>query len=121
MFPLASRVQTVADSITLAVSAKANAMKKAGIDVVGFGAGEPDFDTPQFIKEAAKQALDEGKTKYEPTAGTPEARDAVARYMNARHGFNVTRDHVLFSCGGKHALYVAFMCVLNPGDEMLLP
>jgi aspartate aminotransferase len=63
MFPLASRMQSVSDSITLAVSAKANAMKKAGIDVVGFGAGEPDFDTPEFIKEAAKAALDKGQTK----------------------------------------------------------
>lgn len=118
---LSHRVQAIKPSSTLAVTAKSKAMKAAGIDVVGFGAGEPDFDTPQFIKDAAKQALDQGKTKYEPTAGTIEARKAVAEYMNARHGFKVTADNVLFSVGGKHALYVAFQCVLNPGDEVLLP
>ena len=67
MFPLAERMKAVSESITLAVSAKASALKKAGVDVVGFGAGEPDFDTPAFIKEAAKAALDKGQTKYAPT------------------------------------------------------
>ena len=79
MFPLAARVQQVADSITLAVSAKANAMKKAGVDVVGFGAGEPDFDTPAFIKDAAKAALEKGQTKYTPTPCYPELRAVIAQ------------------------------------------
>lgn len=118
---LSDRVRAIKPSSTLAVTAKAKALKAAGVDVVGFGAGEPDFDTPQFIKDAAKKALDEGKTKYEPTSGTPQARDAVARYMNARHGFQVAAENVIFSVGGKHALYVAFMAILNPGDELLLP
>src|SRR6478672_554461 len=78
MFPLADRVSLVSESITLAVSAKAAAMKKAGIDVVGFGAGEPDFDTPAFIKDAAKAALDRGQTKYTPTPCFPELRQAIA-------------------------------------------
>src|SRR6476646_10441798 len=82
MFPLAARVQQVADSITLAVSAKANAMKKAGVDVVGFGAGEPDFDTPAFIKDAAKAALDKGQTKYTPTPSIPELKQAIAEKFN---------------------------------------
>ena len=77
MFPLAERVSLVSDSITLAVTAKAKAMKKAGIDVVGFGAGEPDFDTPAFIKDAAKAALDKGQTKYTPTPCMPELRAAI--------------------------------------------
>ncbi len=84
MFSLSERVRTVADSITLAVSAKANAMKKAGIDVVGFGAGEPDFDTPGFIKEAAKLALDKGQTKYTPTPCLAELRTAIAEKFNTR-------------------------------------
>ena len=82
MFALAERMKLVADSITLAVTAKANALKKAGVDVVGFGAGEPDFDTPAFIKDAAKAALDKGQTKYTPTPCLPpltttQERDAV--------------------------------------------
>src|SRR4051795_7751720 len=82
MFPLAHRLTLVSESITLAVSAKAAAMKKAGIDVVGFGAGEPDFDTPAFIKEAAKAALDKGQTKYTPTPCVPELRAAIAKKFN---------------------------------------
>src|SRR5688500_12534239 len=82
MFALAERMKLVSDSITLAVSAKANAMKKAGIDVVGFGAGEPDFDTPAFIKDAAKAALDRGQTKYTPTPCLPELRAAIAEKFN---------------------------------------
>ena len=78
MIPLADRMKLVSDSITLAVSAKANALKKAGVDVVGFGAGEPDFDTPAFIKDAAKAALDKGVTKYTPTPCFPELRQAIA-------------------------------------------
>ncbi len=118
---LSERVQAIKPSVTLAVSAKAKAMKAAGVDVVSFGAGEPDFDTPVAIKEAAKKALDAGKTKYEDTPGTAEARDAVARYMNTRHGFHVTGQNVIISVGGKHSLYVAFMAIMNPGDELLLP
>ena len=84
MFPLAERVKVVSDSITLAVSAKANAMKKAGIDVVGFGAGEPDFDTPAFIKDAAKAALDKGQTKYTPTPCYPGAESRHRREVQPR-------------------------------------
>jgi len=118
---LSARVLAIKPSSTLAVTAKSKAMKAAGIDIVGFGAGEPDFDTPQHIKEAAIKALTEGKTKYEPTGGTPEAKAAVVRYMNSRHGFKIGPENVLISCGGKHALYNAFMAVMNPGDELLLP
>jgi aspartate aminotransferase len=118
---LSDRVKAIKPSSTLAVTAKSKAMKAQGIDVVGFGAGEPDFDTPQHIKDAAIKALQEGKTKYEPTAGTPAARAAVAKYYRERHGLDVQAENVMFSVGGKHSLYVAFMAVVNPGDEVLLP
>src|SRR3990170_6705854 len=86
MFPLAERMKVVSESITLAVTAKANALKKAGVDVVGFGAGEPDFDTPAFIKDAAKAALDKGQTKYTPTPCFPELRAAIADKFNRENG-----------------------------------
>src|SRR5687767_6577198 len=121
MFALAERMKLVADSITLAVSAKANAMKKAGVDVVGFGAGEPDFDTPGFIKEAAKQALDKGQTKYTPTPCLPELRQAIAEKFNRENDLPYKPEQITTGAGGKHCLYMAFMAVLNPGDEVLIP
>jgi aspartate aminotransferase len=121
MIPLAERVKVVADSITLAVSAKANAMKKAGIDVVGFGAGEPDFDTPAFIKDAAKAALDRGQTKYTPTPCLPELRAAIAEKFNRENQLPYKADQITTGAGGKHCLYMAFMAVLNPGDEVIVP
>jgi aspartate aminotransferase len=121
MFALAERMKLVADSITLAVSAKANAMKKAGIDVVGFGAGEPDFDTPAFIKEAAKAALDKGQTKYTPTPCMPELRQAIADKFNRENNLPYKPEQITTGAGGKHCLYMAFMAVLNPGDEVLIP
>src|ERR1700712_56620 len=121
MFPLAERIKLVADSITLAVSAKANALKKAGVDVVGFGAGEPDFDTPTFIKEAAKLALDKGVTKYTPTPCYPELRQAIADKFNHENGLPYKPENITTGAGGKHCLYMAFMAVLNPGDEVLIP
>jgi aspartate aminotransferase len=121
MFPLAARVQQVADSITLAVSAKANALKKAGVDVVGFGAGEPDFDTPAFIKEAAKAALDKGQTKYTPTPCFPELKAAIAQKFEKENGLPYKPENVTVGAGGKHCLYMAFQAVLDPGDEVLIP
>jgi aspartate aminotransferase len=120
MFSLAERVKLVPESITLAVSAKANAMKKAGIDVVGFGAGEPDFDTPAFIKEAAKAALDKGQTKYTPTPCLPELREAIAKKFNSENGLPYKADQITTGAGGKHCLYMAFQAVLNPGDEVII-
>jgi aspartate aminotransferase len=121
MFPLADRVSLVSDSITLAVTAKANALKKAGVDVVGFGAGEPDFDTPAFIKDAAKAALDAGQTKYTPTPCIPELKLAIAGKFNADNGLPYKPEQITVGAGGKHCLYMAFMAVLNPGDEVILP
>src|SRR5271169_881585 len=121
MFPLADRMKLVSDSITLAVSAKANALKKAGVDVVGFGAGEPDFDTPGFIKDAAKLALDKGQTKYTPTPCYPELKQAIAQKFNTENGLPYKPDQITVGAGGKHCLYTAFMAVLNPGDEVIIP
>src|SRR5258706_6484068 len=121
MIPLADRVKLVADSLTLAVSAKANALKKAGVDVVGFGAGEPDFDTPAFIKEVAKAALDKGATKYTPTPSIPELRQAIADKFNRENGLPYKPENITTGAGGKHCLYMAFMALLNPGDEGLIP
>src|SRR5271154_3105157 len=121
MFPLADRVRLVSESITLAVTAKAAAMKKAGVDVVGFGAGEPDFDTPAFIKEAAKSALDKGQTKYTPTPCYPELKAAIADKFNRENGLPYKPDQITTGAGGKHCLYMAFMALLNPGDEVVIP
>src|SRR5580765_4268523 len=121
MIALADRIKLVADSITLAVSAKANALKKAGVDVVGFGAGEPDFDTPAFIKEAAKTALDKGVTKYTPTPCFPELKQAIADKFNRENQLPYKAENVTTGAGGKHCLYMAFMAILNPGDEVIIP
>jgi aspartate aminotransferase len=111
----------ISDSITLAVSAKANALKKQGVDVVGFGAGEPDFDTPDFIKDAAKAALDKGMTKYTPTPCIPELKQAIADKFNRENNLPYKADQITTGAGGKHCLYMAFMAMLNPGDEVILP
>ncbi len=118
---LSARAEALKPSSTLAVTAKIKTMVAAGVDVIGFGAGEPDFDTPAHIRQAAILAIESGRTRYEPTPGTMEARSAVARYMNRRHGFDVDARNVIISVGGKHALYLAFMALMNDGDELLLP
>ncbi|HZZ42776.1 MAG TPA: pyridoxal phosphate-dependent aminotransferase [Tepidisphaeraceae bacterium] len=121
MFALADRMKLVSESITLAVSAKAGALKKAGVDVVSFGAGEPDFDTPWFIKDAAKAALDKGQTKYTPTPCFPELKQAIAQKFNQENGLPYKPENITVGAGGKHCLYMAFMAILNPGDEVLIP
>src|ERR1044071_7824993 len=104
MFPVAERMKLISESITLAVSAKANAMKKSGIDVVGFGAGEPDFDTPAFIKDAAKAALDKGQTKYTPTPCMPDLRAAIATKFTEENGLPYKPEQITTGVGGKHCL-----------------
>jgi len=119
---LADRVSLIEEAATLATAAKAAEMKRAGIDVVGFGAGEPDFDTPDHIKAAANKALAAGHTSYaKPTSGIPEARAAVCKKFLRDNGLTYQPDQVIVTVGGKEALYLAFMALLNPGDEVLLP
>jgi aspartate aminotransferase len=117
---LAKRLEAVKPSATLAVTAKANEMKAKGVDVVGFGAGEPDFDTPVLIKDAAKKALDQGFTKYTPTAGIQPLREAIAARIQKEHGLGYAPNQVLVSCGGKHALFNLFQALLDEGDEVVI-
>jgi aspartate aminotransferase len=107
--------------MTLKVSAKAAELKAKGIDVVSFGAGEPDFDTPAHIKEAAKRALDAGATKYTNVSGTPQLRKAVAAWFSKAHGFPVDTKEVMVSAGAKQVIFNAFHAVLDEGDEVILP
>jgi len=118
---LASRVKKVKPSATLAVSAAAKEMKAKGIDVIGFGAGEPDFDTPDHIKKAAKKALDEGFTKYTPASGTEELKQAVVDKFKRDNNLTYKKNQVIISCGGKHCLYNIYMATLSGNDEVLIP
>jgi aspartate aminotransferase len=118
---LSDRLNLIKPSLTMAVTAKAAALVRAGVDVIGFGAGEPDFDTPTHIKEAAKRALDAGATKYTDVGGTPELRRAAAEWLNAAHGgLGLGQDNLLVSCGAKHSLYNLFQALLDPGDEVVI-
>ena len=113
--------QSVTDSVTIAVSTRAKQLKAKGIDVVSFGAGEPDFDTPLFIKDVAKRALDEGKTKYSPASGIPELRAEIARKLKQENDLEYQPEQIVVTCGAKHAVYLALHAVVNPGDEVLIP
>jgi aspartate aminotransferase len=118
---LANRVKGIKPSPTLAITAKAKQMKAEGLDVVGFGAGEPDFDTPDNIKQAAIKALNEGMTKYTPVPGTLEAKDAVIAKLKRDQGLEYARDEVILSCGAKHTLYNIFQALVQEGDEVIIP
>ncbi len=118
---LADRMSRIQPSATLAISAKAKAMKAQGIDVVGFGAGEPDFDTPEHIKEAAIKAAREGFTKYTPVSGTEELKDAIIERVRLELGLSYDRSQVIVSCGAKHAVFNAAMALFQERDEVLVP
>jgi aspartate aminotransferase len=118
---LAARIAQVPGSMTLAIAEKAKAMKAEGLDVLGFSAGEPDFDTPDHIKAAAKQALDEGKTKYGAAAGEAGLRAAIASKLYRDNQLAYKTENVLVTNGGKHSLYNIFQAFLDPGDEVIIP
>ena len=118
---IASRLDPIKPSITLAVTAKAGRLKAEGVDVVSFGAGEPDFDTPDHIKEAARHSLEKGVGKYTEVAGIAALRKAIAAEMSRVHHAKIEPENVLVSCGAKHSLYNLFMALLDPGDEVLIP
>lgn len=117
---LAARVGQVSPSLTLAIAAKAKAMKTEGIDVCSFSAGEPDFDTPAHIKAAAKQALDLGKTKYGPAAGEPALRAAIAHTLQTED-LGYEAENVIVTNGGKHSLFNLMLALVEPGDEVIIP
>jgi aspartate aminotransferase len=119
---LASRLDPIKPSITLAVTAKAAKLKASGVDVISFGAGEPDFDTPPHIKDAARAALDQGGvSKYTDVGGILPLRKAIAAELGAVHKVTLEPDQILVSTGAKHSLYNLFMALLDPGDEVLIP
>ena len=118
---IADRLSRIKPSPTIAVTTKAAELKAAGVDVIGLGAGEPDFDTPDNIKDAAKAALDAGKTKYTPVAGTPELRKAIVAKFKRENDLEYTIDEITVGCGGKQTLFNALFATLNPGDEVIIP
>ncbi len=118
---LARRVSKIQPSPTLAITSKAKAMKAEGIDVVGFGAGEPDFDTPEHIKAVAKKALDDGYTKYTPVPGTPELKDAVIAKFRRDNGLEYKRENIIVSVGAKHSIYNVAQAFFEEGDEIVIP
>lgn len=121
MKQLSERVSTVTPSATLAITAKAKQMKEDGIDVIGLGAGEPDFNTPSPIIEAAYRAMKEGKTTYTPSGGLPALKDAIIAKLKRDQHLDYTREQVMVGTGAKHVLYTLFQATLNDGDEVIIP
>jgi len=120
-YKISKRAASLSPSLTLAVDAKAKQMKAEGQDVVGFGAGEPDFDTPQHIKDAAAAALAAGFTKYTPSSGIPELRQAIADKFSRENGLSYKPSQVIVSCGGKHSCYNVILALCEEGDEVIIP
>lgn len=118
---LANRVKTLSPSSTLAISAKAKELKKQGFDVIGLGVGEPDFNTPDYILDAATKAMQEGMTKYTPAGGIVELKQAIINKFKADNGLSYSVDQIIVTTGAKHALYTLFQVLLNDGDEVIVP
>lgn len=118
---LSKRVQTIKPSPTLAVSARAARLKSEGKDIIGLGAGEPDFDTPQHIKDAAINAINRGFTKYTAVGGMPSLKDAIITKFKRDNDFDYTARQILVSCGGKQSFFNLVLAVINPGDEVIIP
>ena len=118
---LANRLRNIQPSLTLAIDAKAKAMKASGIDICSFSAGEPDFDTPDHIKAAAKTALDQGKTRYTAAAGIPELKQAIAAKLLRDNQVTYKPEQIIVTNGGKHSLYNLMMAILDEGDEVIIP
>ena len=118
-YQFSERVQQLKPSPTLASAAQAKKMKEEGKDILFFSIGEPDFDTPQFIKEATIAALNSGMTKYLPTAGWPKLREAISEQINLQNKIFSSPNEIIVSSGAKQSLFNAFMTLLNPGDEVI--
>lgn len=117
---LSDRIKKVSPSITLSIDAKAKQMKKEGIDIIGFGAGEPDFNTPENIKEAGIKAIKDNLTRYTPSSGIIELKTAIAEKFKRENGLDYKPSNIIVSCGAKHSLFNIFMVILNPGDEVII-
>ncbi|MDB2098178.1 pyridoxal phosphate-dependent aminotransferase [Clostridium paraputrificum] len=115
------KAMNITPSITLAITAKAKELKGAGVDVVSFGAGEPDFNTPKNIMDAAIKSMEEGKTKYTPTSGIIELREAICKKLKEDNNLSYNSNQIIVSTGAKQCLADAFMAILNPGDEVIVP
>src|SRR5205809_2394202 len=120
-YKISRRAASLSPSLTLAIDAKAKQMKAEGQDVVGFGTGEPDFDTPQHIKDAAIKALNEEFTKYTPSSGIPELRQAIADKFKRENGLAYKPSQIIVSCGGKHSCYNVILATCQEGDEVIIP
>lgn len=121
MSKISARVEALSESITLAIDAKAKAMVAEGIDVINFAAGEPDFDTPTQVKEAAKKALDSGKTKYVASGGLPQLKDAIVEKLKTDNGVEYKPNQVIVSTGAKHSLFNIIMTIVDRGDQVIIP
>lgn len=121
MIKLSGRLAGLEESVTLAITAKARALKAEGKDIIGFGAGEPDFDTPENIKEAAIKAVKDGQTKYTAVGGINELKDAVIGKFERDNRLKYSRDEIIVSCGGKHSIFNLFQSILDQGDEVIIP
>ena len=120
-YKISQRAASLSPSLTLAIDSKAKQMKAEGQDVVGFGAGEPDFDTPQHIKDACAKALAAGFTKYTPSSGIPELRQAIADKFKRENGLTYKPSQIIVSCGGKHSCYNVIIATCQEGDEVIIP
>lgn len=118
---LSERLSSITPSLTLQITAKAKELKAKGEDVISFGAGEPDFDTPDYIKSAAIEAIKSGKTKYTVATGMIELKDAIVAKFKRDNGIEYSANQVIVSCGAKHSLFNAFQAILNEGDEVIIP
>ncbi|MGO9312700.1 MAG: pyridoxal phosphate-dependent aminotransferase [Syntrophobacteraceae bacterium] len=118
---ISRRIGRIKPSATLSINAKAKALKRSGVSIINFGVGEPDFDTPQNIRDAAIESIHSGQTRYTAVGGVDELKDSICRTIKADYGLSYGRENVLISCGGKHALYNLFMTLLDPGDEVIIP
>lgn len=118
---LSARATKIKPSATLAMDTKAKALKAQGVDIINFGVGEPDFDTPDHIKEAAIKAIKDGFTKYTPVGGTDELKDAIRDKLKADNNLDYAKDQIVVSCGAKHSLYNIAQALFGPGDEVLIP
>ena len=118
---LSSAVQRIKESPTLAVTAKASLLKSQGIDIIGLAAGEPDFDTPEFIKQGAIQAINDGKTKYTPVGGIPSLKNAIVDKFKNDNGLDYKAEEIVVGVGGKQCIFNLCLSVLDAGDEVVIP